>query len=256
MDKCRLLVWIVVTWTAWALLYAQDTRFFERTEVGSQRINTLCQDSAGFLWIATEDGLRKFDGVHFKAYFHDDKDSTSLADNDVHTLFIDNKQRLWVGTANGVQYYLPEEDAFRSVPIYRANGLNGFIMDIFQRKNGDIVFVPSGMGLHWVDERTHLAYAVECYSAYRRTLLAYYEDREGNAWLIKDREGLVRVLPDGHTEKNYFSHSTVVGVVEDTDGRLLVASTDSVYVWDRSHDRFDPIAQNLIGGGEIGRAHV
>lgn len=250
MDKCRLLVWIVVTWTAWALLYAQDTRFFERTEVGSQRINTLCQDSAGFLWIATEDGLRKFDGVHFKAYFHDDKDSTSLADNDVHTLFIDNKQRLWVGTANGVQYYLPEEDAFRSVPIYRANGLNGFIMDIFQRKNGDIVFVPSGMGLHWVDERTHLAYAVECYSAYRRTLLAYYEDREGNAWLIKDREGLVRVLPDGHTEKNYFSHSTVVGVVEDTDGRLLVASTDSVYVWDRSHDRFDPIAQNLIGGGD------
>lgn len=244
MDKCRLFVWIAVTWNVWALLYAQDTRFFARTEVGSQRISALCQDSAGFLWIATEDGLRKFDGVHFKTYSHDDRDSTSLADNDVHTLFIDSRRRLWVGTANGIQYYLPEEDAFRSVPIYRANGLNGFIMDIFQRKNGDIVFVPSGMGLHRVDERTHFAYAVEQYSAYRRTLLAYYEDREGDIWLIRDREGIVRMLPDGRVVNNYLFHSSIQGIVEDSDGRLLVASTDSVYVWNRLHDRLEPVAQD------------
>lgn len=244
MDKCRLFVWIAVIWNVWALLYAQDTRFFARTEVGSQRISALCQDSAGFLWIATEDGLRKFDGVHFKTYSHDDRDSTSLADNDVHTLFIDSRRRLWVGTANGIQYYLPEEDAFRSVPIYRANGLNGFIMDIFQRKNGDIVFVPSGMGLHRVDERTHFAYAVEQYSAYRRTLLAYYEDREGDIWLIRDREGIVRMLPDGRVVNNYLFHSSIQGIVEDSDGRLLVASTDSVYVWNRLHDRLEPVAQD------------
>lgn len=244
MDKCRLFIWIAVIWNVWALLYAQDTRFFARTEVGSQRISALCQDSAGFLWIATEDGLRKFDGVHFKTYSHDDRDSTSLADNDVHTLFIDSRRRLWVGTANGIQYYLPEEDAFRSVPIYRANGLNGFIMDIFQRKNGDIVFVPSGMGLHRVDERTHFAYAVEQYSAYRRTLLAYYEDREGDIWLIRDREGIVRMLPDGRVVNNYLFHSSIQGIVEDSDGRLLVASTDSVYVWNRLHDRLEPVAQD------------
>ena len=50
------------------------------------------QDHQGFMWFGTSDGLNRFDGKNFKIFRHIPKDSTSLGNNIVRTIFEDERQ--------------------------------------------------------------------------------------------------------------------------------------------------------------------
>lgn len=77
------------------------------------------QDTTGFLWIGTQDGLARFDGYGFKAYRHDRSDVWSLSDNHITALVADDDGGLWVGTlGGGLNHYDPDLDRFKA---YRAN---------------------------------------------------------------------------------------------------------------------------------------
>ena len=126
-----------------------------------QTINVCCQDAHNFLWFGTdESGLRRFDGTQFVTYHHSNTDSLSLANDKVLSLLIDNSNQLWIGTGNGLQRYVSESDNFQTV---RLNGMNfgGYITSIIQRKDGEILFVVSGMGLFRLDTKTMTGYKVE-----------------------------------------------------------------------------------------------
>lgn len=45
---------------------AQQVRFYDGEQLSSNQITSLCQDRQGYIWIGTEYGLNKFDGVYFK----------------------------------------------------------------------------------------------------------------------------------------------------------------------------------------------
>jgi hypothetical protein len=62
---------------------------------------TIHQDSRGFLWIGTEEGLNRHDGYGFEVFQHDPEDPHSLAESEVHALLEDASGSLWVGTAGG-----------------------------------------------------------------------------------------------------------------------------------------------------------
>lgn len=64
-------------------------------------IFVLHQDSKGFIWIGTKDGLNRYDGYSFKIYRKDNADSLSLVDNNVTAIYEENEFILWIGTANG-----------------------------------------------------------------------------------------------------------------------------------------------------------
>src|SRR5690606_21809444 len=63
----------------------------------SNRINALAEDRQGYLWIATRDGLARYDGVGYRVWRVGD----GLNDNHVWTVFVDEADRVWVGTQNG-----------------------------------------------------------------------------------------------------------------------------------------------------------
>ena len=44
------------------------------------------QDSDGFMWFGTNDGLNRFDGKNFKVYKHNPNDSTSIGHNFIHCI--------------------------------------------------------------------------------------------------------------------------------------------------------------------------
>lgn len=77
----------LVMFVPYSLLMAQ-TRNFYSTENGlsSSLINQLFQDSRGFIWVATEYGLNRFDGLNFSNYRHVPNDSVSLTSDYVRTL--------------------------------------------------------------------------------------------------------------------------------------------------------------------------
>lgn len=70
------------------------------------------QDSYGFLWLASYDGLFRWDGYSFKKYYHDEEDPGSLSHNIVYSVFEDAQRRVWIGTIEGLNLYDRETDGF------------------------------------------------------------------------------------------------------------------------------------------------
>jgi len=68
-------------------------------------IQAILQDSQGFMWFGTEDGLNKYDGYNFTVYRHLSTDSTSLSSNFIQALYEDQTKTLWIGTNDGLNRF-------------------------------------------------------------------------------------------------------------------------------------------------------
>lgn len=110
MQKLR---WVAVT--VWFVLFsaradkcfAQPDQEWKLTTYGVRDgirtvVEAMVQDSCGFIWLATHDGLMKYDGLHFTTYRNDSRDSFSIGGNYVTKLMIDRKGVLWAGLSTGV----------------------------------------------------------------------------------------------------------------------------------------------------------
>ncbi|MEH0154056.1 two-component regulator propeller domain-containing protein [Limibacter armeniacum] len=75
-------------------------------------IYCILQDSKGFIWLGTDDGLNKYDGYTFTAYHRSLKSYNSISFNSIRALFEDSQQNLWVGTHAGLNRYCRTEDNF------------------------------------------------------------------------------------------------------------------------------------------------
>jgi len=67
----------------------------------STNVRDAVMDDEGFLWIATAEGLHRFDGSHMRVLRHDPADSTSIPADGVSCLLVDGKGALWLGTTTG-----------------------------------------------------------------------------------------------------------------------------------------------------------
>src|SRR5688572_25136454 len=93
---------------------AQNTFYSYSTENGlpTNSIQSVYQDSYGFMWLASYNGLFRWDGTTFKKYYHDEHDRSTLDNNIVYTVFEDSKKRLWIGTIEGLSLYDRKYDRF------------------------------------------------------------------------------------------------------------------------------------------------
>ena len=55
-----------------------QSRWYDSNKLSCSLVNNMIQDSYGFIWIGTENGLNKFDGWTFTQYLHDAKDHNSI----------------------------------------------------------------------------------------------------------------------------------------------------------------------------------
>ncbi len=113
----------MVLWLAWAEMIAQPHYFKHyQVEQGLSNNAVICiiQDSKGFMWFGTRDGLNRFDGYTFKSFRHDTYDNNSLGNNFVHSLYEDRDGMIWTGTDQGIYVYDPRNDRFSHFP-YQQN---------------------------------------------------------------------------------------------------------------------------------------
>ncbi len=75
-------------------------------------VEAIVQDTQGFMWFGTADGLNRYDGYTFKVYSHVDGDPTSISGNYVWDLLVDSRGTMWVGTDDDLNRYVAEQDSF------------------------------------------------------------------------------------------------------------------------------------------------
>jgi ligand-binding sensor domain-containing protein len=85
--------------------YYNFQRLDEQKGLTNNVINDILQDSIGFIWIATNDGLFRYDGTEFITFRNQPGDSNSIPHNAVQALHLDEKNNVWALTDYGIGIY-------------------------------------------------------------------------------------------------------------------------------------------------------
>jgi len=214
-------------------------------------VRALVQDSRGFLWVATEDGLNRYDGYDFTVFRNDPLDPESIPDNG-QLCFAEGKGNvLWIGTVDrGIARLDLETLRFKRYPPepQRAGGLPaGFVNAVLEDRSGTLWAGTAGGGL------VRLAPGAASFQAFRpdpadtksfpsSNVLALAEDPSGAIWAGTAGQGLVKVDPaDGKVLAHYDRDPANPGSPANAVvTNLLVARNGIVWLSAGALVRFDP----------------
>lgn len=102
-------------------------------------VTSIAEDSLGYLWLGTKDGLNRYDGKDFRVFRHDESDSTSIPGNYITTVVLDADNRIWVATRNGgICTFNPESERFLRYNDSLAIG-NGTVDKLIVLPEGGVV---------------------------------------------------------------------------------------------------------------------
>jgi ligand-binding sensor domain-containing protein len=131
MRRRVLFLWVILTFTN-TFLWA-DNYYFKQYQVEnglSNNIVTCCiQDTHGFIWIGTRDGLNRFDGYSFRIFRDTEEGSKPIGNNWILSLAIDSKGVLWVGTYMGIFKYNEKEENFDLIPFCKGMKVKNLVFD-------------------------------------------------------------------------------------------------------------------------------
>ncbi|MFH4969492.1 two-component regulator propeller domain-containing protein [Gaetbulibacter sp. M240] len=147
------LVFLIIGYIILNPLYAQDLYFKNLTVedgLSQNDVNSIIQDSYGFIWIGTYDGLNRFDGRNLETFRRETANLASLPDNRISSLFEDNNKRLWIGTESGrFSYYSLLKDQFIRV---RSPEDTGIIFNFLQASDNTLFAITSTGILRLVED--------------------------------------------------------------------------------------------------------
>jgi ligand-binding sensor domain-containing protein len=114
MDSFRLIIVLMLcTDILWGNNYSLKTGYITKEDGLSQNyISSIVQDSKGFLWFGTLDGLNCYNGYNFKIYYSKPDDTTSISCNQIKKMVMGKDGHIWIGTYNGLNCFDPNTNKF------------------------------------------------------------------------------------------------------------------------------------------------
>ncbi|MGS2764645.1 hybrid sensor histidine kinase/response regulator transcription factor [Sinomicrobium sp. M5D2P9] len=237
------LLFIPMAWGQSGKLYSTDA------ELSSSLVNQVYSDSRGFIWVATEDGVNRYDGAKFRKIKHDERDTSSILNNYIRVIFEDNKNRLLFGFFNGLQMYDYDTQSFTEIPIYNRDKtrLHPHITSITQRKNGDILIGTSGFGIFILKKENRQYSGIRMDPLISSDFITkLFEDDSENLWILTHDQGLFRVSPDKKTN-NFFTANTgdgnISSICQVQNGDIYAANLNQgLFKYDKEQKSFRPVA--------------
>lgn len=173
-------------------LFAQNDIRFERIStddgLSQSSISRIIQDQYGYLWIATLDGLNRYNGNEFKIYQHDNKNSHSLYNNHVKTLALDQDQQLWLVFDNAIARYEPKTDAFINYPITLSPTIESIILFEIDFADKNSILLSTNAGLIEFDVEKQEAKPSARHSLFARKKISSYANLPLTGELVVTKE--------------------------------------------------------------------
>ena len=192
----------------------QDRYFFRHINYneGLSQSSVICilQDSKGYMWFGTSNGLNKYDGYSFSVFVHNPLDSNSLSDNGINTVIEDGNGIIWVGTVQGV--------------------LNKFNRKIGTFEKYDIASLSDWFNIE--DEQIY-DYPIILSRNSNSAISAICEDDDGVLWIGTWGKGLVRFNPSNGRKRYYYKNekdknsllsNRITDILKDHYGNIWIAT--------------------------------
>ncbi|MCB9209262.1 MAG: hypothetical protein H6609_07750 [Ignavibacteriales bacterium] len=186
-------------------------------------VHAILQDSKGFLWFGTEDGLNRYDGYNFTIFRHDPMDSNSISDNFIWSLFEDSENNIWIGTnSGGLNKYNYSTNAFTNFlnKNYNATNLSGNnIREIFEDSDKELWIGTNNYGLFKFSKSDNSFSKVNLLEQENVSIRALCQDKAGLLWIGTNENGLF----------TYNKSSNFVEQFMSTGSKILQLNSNSIW---------------------------
>ncbi len=177
---------IILLCSALPLIAQQQNLKFDHLDInaGLSENNVLCvlQDSRGFMWMGTRDGLNKYDGYKFTIYRNNANNKNSISNNFITALAEDSKGNIWIATnGGGLNLYDKDKDQFTHYKHGAGNSISGDLVScLAEDHEGNLWIGTNKTGLDVLNLKTnqftHQPLADDKISA-------VYKDADHNIWV-------------------------------------------------------------------------
>lgn len=132
-----------------------DPTFLSITDgLASTTVNDIMQDSYGLLWLATANGLQKYDGISYETFKNDPKNPNSIINNETWGLVEDDDKNIWIACVDGLSKYNRINKTFTNYHLktqFNLPEIDGALIHIFKDSDNRIWGVTQGYGLIYYD---------------------------------------------------------------------------------------------------------
>lgn len=226
-------------------------------------VYSIIQDSKGFMWFGTLDGLNKYDGYKITPYRHKPDQPNSISDNAIQVIFEDDKNTIWVGTrSGGISIYNEIEDRFINMKHEpdNPNSLSDNSITCIVKDENDIVWIGTNNGLNKYNQETkqftHYFHDKEnTNSLSNNSINDILIDDSGNLWIATDK-GLNYFNPEDEkfivyhhiagkmSKANKKSTNKIRTLFIDSDGTLWVGTDNGLTMRDKRTRTFKTYVHN------------
>jgi ligand-binding sensor domain-containing protein/serine phosphatase RsbU (regulator of sigma subunit) len=251
----KLLYLFTCLMTSFSITDANELRFKQITienGLSQSRVSSIVQDSKGFIWVGTEDGLNCYDGYGFEIFTFDPNDSNAISNQVIQSLAADDSGNVWVGTSfGGLNKYISENGRFIN---YRHDpeNLNSIASDrvnsIFRDNKGNLWLGTAPNGFDYFDIKTgtfthHRHNPEDPNSLISDDNINFvFQDSRGTVW-IGTTVGLDRYYPGTKTFRHYTYSKHNPNGISSNDVHSVYEGRQGV-LWFGTHgaglNRFDP----------------
>jgi ligand-binding sensor domain-containing protein/serine phosphatase RsbU (regulator of sigma subunit) len=222
---------------------SQSIHFKQYTTIGNGLSQSVIissyQDSLGYLWLGTQNGLNRFDGYNFKVYLHSLSDTNSISNNWIFSIVEDKNQNLWIGTKNGLNIYSRKTDNFKKFAFSKNNNqsIRPIVYGLGKTHSGNIL-INTLKALYIVNPITNdyeeIKIDILSDNSIHDFQLPVIEDKAGNIWMGTDA-GLFIYNPETKFKKqinekgeNGMSNNLVYSICQDNTGDIWVGTANGL----------------------------
>lgn len=186
---------------------------------------TICQDTRGYLWLGTRNGLNRYNGSAYTVFRHHPGDSLSLADNEINDICEDRENYLWIATSRGLSRMCLRTERIR----------NYFVPDGLP-STGILALMVDTSGRVWIGTRSGLCRYLSEQDRFERvdftgggndSVTALMEDKLGNFWIGTVANGVYQCNKQMQIINHYdcrtgLSDNNISTIYEDSYNRIWV----------------------------------
>ena len=198
-------------------------------------VQYIFQDSDGYMWFGTEDGLNRYDGLEFKFYRYNGENNNGIASNWINYINEDDNGGLWVATTRGlnkldrisgkVEIYTSDEGNLSN------NNVNGIFIGEDKVK---IVFTEDGLSIYNenLNEFERILYSDDKEILTSQYIMEVVQDSTGTYWIATDnglnsynmKTGEVKWYRNEELGNNYITENFINDIAIDNDDCLWIST--------------------------------
>ncbi|MEJ5273644.1 MAG: two-component regulator propeller domain-containing protein [Spirochaetota bacterium] len=158
--------------------------------LSNSSVSSIVQDSKGFLWFSTQNGLNRFDGKSFLIFNKKPFEKNSIPNQLIQTMYMDKDDILWLGTYGGLCKFDIKKNRFTTYKniVDDKNSLSNDIVIAIERDKKGKLWIGTLKGLQIFDEEKEKFERIlfdrkEDGPTNESTIRDIYADSLGNVWI-------------------------------------------------------------------------